>query len=94
MLLNNEKLKFRCAIFNVTKDKTNYSKITELCVEKYEAPIKTIKELKQWINGAWPWFEGSIIKRDVISFPSTFGDLMKTQSELFQVIFVYINKVF
>lgn len=56
--------------------------------------MKTIKEkLNKWNNNFCSWLEGLIVIEMSI-FPPSFGDIMRTQSELQKVIFVIINKAF
>lgn len=56
--------------------------------------MKTIKEkLNKWNNNVCSWLEGLIVIEMSI-FPTSFEDVMRTQSELQQVVFVIINKAF
>lgn len=56
--------------------------------------MKTIKEkLNKWNNNVCSWL-GGLIVIEMSIFPSSIGEVMRTQSELQQVVFVIINKVF
>lgn len=66
---------------------------TELLCINIQSTDENKEKLNKWNNNVCSWLEGLIIIEMSI-FPTSFEDVMRTQSELQQVVFVIINKAF